>query len=172
MNPNRRVEEGRSMQTKTDVKVKELMTTDVIAFKPSDTIRQVIETLRANRISGASVIDDRRKVIGVISEADVMKLTATVPFPDIDPLNPFPVFSLSAYMKKVKKIPEEIGTLFEGYVKDIMSKKPVTISPDDSISNAARIMHKNDFNRIPVVDAEGKLVGLIAREDIIGVFAR
>jgi len=159
------------MHTKTKVKVKELMTTNVITFKPSDKLRHVAETLRANRISGAPVIDAQRRVIGVISEADIMKLTATVPFPDIDPLNPFPVFSLSAYMKRVKKIPEEIDTLFEGDVQDVMSKKPVTISPEDSISDAARIMHKNDFNRIPVVDAEGKLVGLIARDDIIGVFA-
>ncbi len=160
------------MQTKTNVKVKELMTTKVIAFKPSDKIRYVAETFRANRISGAPVIDDKRRVIGVISEADIMRLTATIPFPDVDPLNPFPVFSISGYMKKVKKIPDEIETLFEGYVKDVMSKKLVTISPDDSISDAARIMHKNDFNRIPVVDDEGKLVGLIARDDIIGVFAK
>ena len=159
------------MQTKTNVKVKELMTTNVITFKPGDKLHHVAETLRVKRISGAPVIDAQRRVIGVISEADIMKLTATVPFPDIDPLNPFPVFSLSAYMKRVKKIPEEIDTLFEGDVQDVMSKKPVTISPEDSISDAARIMHKNDFNRIPVVDAEGKLVGLIARDDIIGVFA-
>ncbi|MBN1763402.1 MAG: CBS domain-containing protein [Methanomicrobia archaeon] len=160
------------MVTKAKVKVKELMTTDVIAFKPSDKIQQVAETFRVNRISGAPVIDDQRRVIGVISEADIMKLTATIPFPDIDPLNPFPVFSLSAYMKQVRDIQEEIATLFEGEVKDVMSRKPVTISPEDSISNAARIMRKNDFNRIPVVDADGKLVGLIARDDIIGVFAR
>ncbi len=160
------------MQTKTNVKVKELMTTDVIAFKLNNSIRHVAETFRANRISGAPVIDDQRKVIGIISEADIMRLTATVPFPDIDPLNPFPVFSLSGYMKKVKKIPDEIATLFEGYVKDVMSKKPITISPEDSISDAARIMHKNDFNRIPVVDEEGKLVGIIARGDVISVFAK
>jgi CBS domain-containing protein len=160
------------MQTKANVKVKELMTTNVITFKPGDKLRHVAERLRANRISGAPVIDEQRRVIGVISEADIMKLTATVPFPDIDPLNPFPVFSLSAYMKRVKKIPEEIDTLFEGDVQDVMSKKPVTISPEDSVSDAARIMHKNDFNRIPVVDVEGRLVGLIARDDIIGVFAK
>lgn len=159
------------MQTKTNVKVKELMTTEVVAFKPDDKIHQVAEMLRANRISGAPVIDDQRKVIGIISEADIMRLTATIPFPDIDPLNPFPVFSLSSYMKKVKKIPDEIETLFEGSVKDMMTKKPVTISPDDSISDAARLMHKNDFNRIPVVDSEGKLVGIIARGDVISVFA-
>ena len=160
------------MQTKTNVKVKELMTTDVIAFKPSEKIPHVVKAFRTNRISGAPVIDDQRKVIGIISEADIMKLTATVPFPHIDPLNPFPVFSLSSYMTKVKKIPDEIETLFEGYVKDVMTKKPVTISPYDSISDAARLMHKNDFKRIPVVDDEGKLVGIIARGDVIGVFAR
>ena len=160
------------MLKKANVKVKELMTTDVIAFKPSDKIQQVAETFRAQRISGAPVIDDQRRVIGIISEADIMELTATIPFPDIDPLNPFPVFSLSAYMKQVKDIEEEIATLFEGEVKDVMSKKPVTISPEDSISDAARIMRKNDFNRIPVVDDEEKLIGLIARDDIISVFAR
>ena len=160
------------MKAETIVKVRELMTTDVIAFKPSDKVHQVAETFRSNRISGAPVIDDQRKVIGVISEADIMKLTATVPFPDIDPLNPFPVFSLTAYRKKVEKIPDEIETLFEGSVKDVMTKDPVTISPDDSVLDAARLMHKDDFNRIPVVDDEGKLVGLIARADIISLFVQ
>jgi CBS domain-containing protein len=160
------------MQTKADVKVKELMKTDVIVFKPSDTIRDVAKTLRAHRVSGAPVIDDQGKVVGIISEADIMNLTATVPFPDIDPLNPFPVFSLTSYMNKVKRIPDEIDALFEGSVKDVMSKKPITVSPDDSISDAARLMHKHDFNRLPVVDEAGKLVGLVARNDIIGVFAR
>lgn len=159
------------MQTKRDVTVRELMTTEVIAFKPSDKIQQAAKTLIANRISGAPVIDKKRRVIGIISEADIMKLTATIPFPDIDPLNPFPVFALSTYMKKVKKIPDDIGALFEGDVQDVMSENPVTISPDGSVSDAARIMHKNGFNRIPVVDEDGKLVGVIARDDIIGVFA-
>ncbi len=164
--------EERAMQTKTNVKVKELMKTDVTAFKSGDKIPHVAKSFRTNRISGAPVIDDQRRVIGIISQADIMELTATVPFPDIDPLNPFPVFSLSSYMKKVEKIPDEIDTLFEGYVKDVMTNKPVTISPEDSISAAAQIMYKNDFNRIPVVDDEGKLIGIIARGDIISVFAK
>ncbi len=156
----------------TTTTVNELMTTTVITFRPEDTIRHVAKTLRTHRISGAPVIDDQRTVVGVISEADIMKLTASVPFPDIDPLNPFPVFSLTTYLRKVKRIPEEITALFEGLVKDVMTRKPVTITPDAAISEAARIMHKRDFNRIPVVDSEGKLVGLIARDDIISVFGR
>ena len=147
------------------------MTTAVITVHPEDTIRHVASTLRTHHISGAPVIDEQRNVVGVISEADIMKLTASVPFPDIDPLNPFPVFSLTAYMSKVKRIPEEINALFEGLVKDVMTRKPVTITPEAPISDAARIMHKHDFNRIPVVDDQGKLVGVIARDDLISVFA-
>jgi CBS domain-containing protein len=159
------------MEPKTNITVGALMTTAVITFKPTDTIQHVVETLRTQRISGAPVIDEQRRVIGIISEADIMKLTASVPFPVIDPLNPFPVFSITTYLREVKRIPEEITALFEGEVKDAMTRKPVTISPDASIAEAARLMHKNDFNRLPVANADGKLVGLIARDDIIRVFA-
>jgi CBS domain-containing protein len=159
------------MEPKTNITVGALMTTAVITFKPTDTIQHVVETMRTQRISGAPVIDEQRRVIGIISEADIMKLTASVPFPVIDPLNPFPVFSITTYLREVKRIPEEITALFEGEVKDAMTRKPVTISPDASIAEAARLMHKNDFNRLPVVDADGKLIGLIARDDIIRVFA-
>jgi CBS domain-containing protein len=164
------------MSTKT--KVKELMTTNVVAFKPGDKIRYVTETFRRNKISGAPVIDDQRKVIGVISEADIMKLTATIPPPDIDLdlFNPIEFFSTFSYMRKAKKIPDEIEkqceTLFEGCAEDVMSKKPVTASPDDSISDVARVMHKNDFNRLPVVDDRRRLLGIIARDDVIGVFVK
>jgi CBS domain-containing protein len=160
------------MEPKKEIKVGDLMTTSVIAFKPTDTIQHVAETLRTQRISGAPVIDEQRKVIGIISEADIMKLTASVPFPVIDPLNPFPIFSLTTYVREVKRIPEEITALFEGEVKDAMTIKPVTISPEASIAEAARLMHKSDYNRLPVVDAEGKLVGIIARDDLISIFAK
>lgn len=159
------------MPTKT--KVKELMTTDVIAFKPEDKIRYINEIFRTKNISGAPVIDDQRKVIGVISESDIMNLTATIPLPDLDPIDPIATFT---YQRKLRKIPFEIEeqceTLFEGSCEDVMSKKPITVSSDDSISNVARIMHKNDFNRLPVVDDGGKLIGIIARSDVIGVLVK
>jgi CBS domain-containing protein len=159
------------MKRKTDITVGALMTTAVITFKPTDTMQHVVETMRTQRISGAPVIDEQRRVIGIISEADIMKLTASVPFPVIDPLNPFPVFSITTYLREVKRIPEEITALFEGEVKDAMTRKPVTISPEASLAAAARLMHKHDFNRLPVVDADGKLIGIVARDDIIRVFA-
>ncbi len=160
------------------VKVGDVMVKDVIAFKPDDKIADVIETLRKRRISGAPVVDETGKVIGVISEADIVRLNSPIELPEIEinPFNPFAFIEIHNYWKKVEKIPEEIKRrheiLVNGVVRDAMSKKPVTISPEASISEAARIMRKNDFNRLPVVDREGKLIGIIARQDIIGVLAR
>ncbi|MDY6930472.1 MAG: CBS domain-containing protein [Halobacteriota archaeon] len=161
------------MPTKT--KVKELMTTDVITFKPTDKIRTVTKTLGSKRISGAPVIDDDNKVVGVISEADIMKLTASIPIPEInlDPFDPYAFVNTFSHLRKVNHMWEDIDkqceTLLSGTVEDVMSKKIETVSPDDYISDVARLMHKNDFNRLPVVDDNGKLVGLIARGDVIGV---
>ena len=156
-------------------KVGEVMTKDVITFKPGDKISHVIETFRNKKISGAPVVDGGR-VVGVISEADIIKLDSPVELPEVEinPLNPFAIYEIYSFWNAVKRIPEELRgrheLLLNGYVKDVMSKKPVTISPDASISEAAKIMRKNDFNRLPVVD-KGKLVGIIARQDIIGVLA-
>ncbi len=159
-----------------ETRVKDVMTKDVITFKPDDKISHVVETFREKKISGAPVVENN-KVVGIISEADIIKLDTPVELPEveIDPLNPLAIFDLFSFWKTVKKIPEELKRrhelLLNGHVKDVMSKKPVTISPDTSISEAAKIMRKNDFNRIPVVDREGKLMGIIARQDIIGVLA-
>jgi CBS domain-containing protein len=160
-----------------EMKVEDVMVKNVVSFKPDDRIAEVIETLRERRISGAPVVDEDGKVIGVISEADIVKLNSLIELPEIEinPFNPFAFLEIHNYWKKVGRIPEEIKkrheTLTNGSVKDVMSKKPVTISPEASISEAARIMRKNDFNRLPVVDEEGRLVGIIARQDIIGFLA-
>ncbi|MBO8183380.1 MAG: CBS domain-containing protein [Archaeoglobus sp.] len=160
------------------MKVGDIMVTNVISFKPNDRVADVIETLRKHRISGAPVVDEDGKVVGVISEADIVKLNSLIELPEIEinPFNPFSFLEIHNYWKKVGKIPEKIKkrqeTLTNGSVNDVMSKKPVTISPEASISEAARIMRKKDFNRLPVVDKQGKLIGIVARQDIIRVLAR
>ena len=160
------------------MRVGDVMVKDVVAFKPEDKIADVVDTLKRRKISGAPVVDEDNRVVGVISEADIVRLNSPVELPEIEinPFNPFVFLEIHNYWKRVERIPEEIKRRHEimvnGVVKDVMSKKPVTITPEASISEAARIMRKNDFNRLPVVDENGKLVGIIARQDIIGALAR
>lgn len=151
------------------------MTTNVISFQPEDRIQKAIETFKVNKISGAPVVDDEGRVIGVLSEADIINLTSTISLPDIElnPFNPFVFLTIRNYWKRVMELPEEIkqryNTLLNGKVKDVMTREPVTVSPDTSISEASRIMSQKDFNRLPVVDKEGKLAGIIARQDILDI---
>ncbi len=155
--------------------VREVMTTNVISFQPEDRIQKAIETFKVNKISGAPVVDDEGRVIGVLSEADIINLTSTISLPDIElnPFNPFVFLTIRNYWKRVMELPEEIkqryNTLLNGKVKDVMTREPVTVSPDTSISEASRIMSQKDFNRLPVVDKEGKLAGIIARQDILDI---
>lgn len=159
-------------------KVREVMNTNVISLQPEDKIQKAIQTFRDNKISGAPVVDGEGKVIGVISEADIIDLTSTISLPDIElnPFNPFMFLTIRNYWKKVREMPDEIkqryNTLLNGSVEDVMSREPVTISADASISKASRIMREKDFNRLPVVDREGKLMGIIARQDILDVVVR
>ncbi len=155
--------------------VREVMNANVISFKSDDKVQKVIETFRDNKISGAPVVDEEGKVVGIISEADIINLTSTIPLPYIEfnPFNPFVFLNIRNYWKKVREMPDEIkqryNTLLSGSVKDVMSRQPVTVSADASISEASRIMSEKDFNRLPVVDRENKLVGIVARQDILDV---
>ncbi|MFO7966862.1 MAG: CBS domain-containing protein [Archaeoglobaceae archaeon] len=155
--------------------LREVMTSNVISLRPDDKVQKVIETFRDNKISGAPVVDEEGKVVGVLSEADIINLTSTISLPDIEfnPFNPFVFLTIRNYWKKVRELPDEIkqryDTLINGSVKDVMTKEPVTVSADTSVSEASRIMSEKDFNRLPVVDEEGKLMGIIARQDILGV---
>lgn len=158
--------------------VREVMITDVISLQPEDRIQKAIETFRDNKISGAPVVDDESKVIGVLSEADIINLTSIISLPDIElnPFNPFVFLTIRKYWKRVREMPDEIkqryDTLLNGSVKDVMSTEPVTVTADTSVSEASRIMSEKDFNRLPVVDKEGKLVGVVARQDILGIIVK
>ncbi|MFP3946950.1 MAG: CBS domain-containing protein [Archaeoglobaceae archaeon] len=158
--------------------VREVMITDVISLQPEDRIQKAIETFRDNKISGAPVVDDESKVIGVLSEADIINLTSIVSLPDIElnPFNPFVFLTIRKYWKRVREMPDEIkqryDTLLNGSVKDVMSTEPVTVTADTSVSEASRIMSEKDFNRLPVVDKEGKLAGVVARQDILGIIVK
>lgn len=151
-------------------KVNDVMTKDVTTFSPDASIYDCAKTLKEKRISGGPVVDNAGKVVGVLSEGDIMKLieshdisiNAILPSP-LDVLE-IPVrmkLGLDEFAKRVKKAAS-------ASVGDLMAESVVSVSPDEDISRAAKIMADRRVNRLPVIDAEGKLVGIITRGDIIG----
>jgi len=134
--------------------VKDVMTTEVVAVRRGATFKDMAAALRRYRVSALPVIDDQEKVIGVVSEADM--LVKEVPLGLIDGL---------VHHREVHKA----AGLTAG---DLMTHPAVTVRPEDSVEHAARLMFNLRIKRLPVVDAGGGLVGVISRTDLLAVYDR
>jgi CBS domain-containing protein len=156
------------------MKIEDAMQKDVIKFHELDKIVDVAQSFRENKISGAPVVDDKNKVVGVISEGDIMRLIE-VHSPKINLIlpAPFDLIELPLRMKyELDEIAEDMEKAGSTVIDQIMTRKIVKIGPNASISDAAELMDSHKIKRLPVVDNEGKLIGIITRGDIIGAMVR
>ena len=145
-------------------KVKDIMTKEVITAKENDSVLEVATVLKENKIAGVPVLNEQEEVVGVISQADILKL--------LDNFRWYtPIFTaqdlVHLFGEDLHDIQRDIKRASEMKVKEIMSKNPKTVPPEALIDDAAQIMHSMGFNRLPVVDENGALVGIVARADII-----
>ncbi|MGH3419782.1 MAG: CBS domain-containing protein [Streptosporangiaceae bacterium] len=136
--------------------VKDVMTTEVVAVRRETTFKEIAAALRRYRVSALPVVDDAGRVLGVVSEADLLAKEALS--------DPGPVAGL-VRREDLRKA----GGLTAG---DLMTSPPVTAAPDDPVGQATRMMHFLRVKRLPVVNSGGQLVGIISRADVLAVFDR
>ncbi len=168
LNTNNAIDKKNAGHKERDVemkeKVEEIMTKEVITAKENDSLLDVATVLKENKIAGVPVLNEQEEVVGVVSEADILKLLENFHWYT-------PIFTahdlIHIFGEDLHDIQRDIEKASEMKVKDVMSKNPETVPPDALIDDAARIMHSTGFNRLPVVDSNGKLVGIVARADII-----
>ncbi len=156
------------------VKVKDAMEKLVIKFHVDDKITDIAQILRENKISGAPIVDKDNKVIGIVSEGDIMRLLE-VHSPRINLILPSPLdwIELPIRMKyEFDEIAEDMNRAASVHISEIMTKKVITTKEDDDISDAAQLMDTHSVNRLPVVDDEGKLIGIVTRGDLISALVR
>lgn len=156
------------------MKIQDAMEKEVIKFQIDDRIVDVAGSLRENKISGAPVVNKEDKLVGIISEGDIMRLIE-VHSPHINLILPAPLdlIELPVRMKyEMDEIAEDMNKAASLLIGEIMTKKVVTIKPDADISDAAQLMDTHDVKRLPVIDSDGKMVGIITRGDIIGAMVR
>ncbi|MDD5005105.1 MAG: CBS domain-containing protein [Candidatus Omnitrophica bacterium] len=146
------------------MRVKDVMAKKVKSILPDAKVNKAWDLLSENKISGLPVIDRDKKLLGMFTEKDIIKYI----LPGyLDKVGPFVYQDDPKAMKnKVKEL------LSERKVCDVMRKEVVTIDPDVSLSEAAKIILTEKVRRIPVVDKEGKVVGIIAREDVVKAFIK
>jgi CBS domain-containing protein len=138
--------------------VKEIMTTQVVAVKLGASFKEMAARLRENRISAFPVIDDDGKVIGVVSEADMLAKEVL----DADHAG-----TITAMLQRREQDKADGLT-----ARDLMTHPAVTVTPDDSVEQAARLMYTLRLKRLPVIDRSGGLVGIISRTDVLAVYDR
>jgi CBS domain-containing protein len=142
-------------------KVMDVMTRTVVAVHTGTPFKEIAATLRDRRVSAFPVLDDAGTVIGVVSEADLIAKEALESGYETHPGPP----SGLLHQRDLEKA--RAATAGE-----LMSRPPVTVRPDDLVSHAAHLMHDRRVKRLPVVDADGRLVGIISRTDVLSVFGR
>ena len=142
--------------------VKDIMTSHVLAVRTSTPYKDMAVQFHRERVSAFPVVDDEGKVVGIVSEGDLL------PKETPNPRNPVRTPGMEAhilYLRDEKKA-EACSAA------DLMTEPAVTVGPDDTVDHAARVMYLHRVKRLPVVDADGGLVGIISRADVLSVFDR
>ncbi len=114
--------------------------------------------LRSRRISAFPVVDDRGKVIGVVSESDLLVKEAVQAEGS----------SLIAALRHIREDEKAAGIT----AADLMTAPAITIGPDAAVEEAARLMYDRRVKRLPVVNQIGRLVGIVSRTDVLAVYSR
>jgi CBS domain-containing protein len=146
--------------------VAQVMTHNPIMVNPQTPLKQAIQILAEKQISGLPVVDDMGKLVGIISETDLMwQETGITP--------PAYIMFLDSviYLQNPAAYERDLHKALGQTVGEVMSNNPITISPDQSLKAAAKIIQDHKVRRLPVVDDAGTVIGILTRGDIIRTMA-
>jgi CBS domain-containing protein len=145
------------------MKVKEIMTGDVITVSTGDSVELCAKLLQENNISGLPVLDEAGKVAGVVTEGDLIRRASRVKAPGY-----LEILGGLIYLGSPKKFVEELQRAMSLEAGQLMSKNVIAISPEESVEKAATLMVEKEISRLPVIDEQDRLVGIVSRRDIMG----
>ena len=146
-----------------DTLARDIMTTPVITVTPDTSVKDLAALFRDKRIGGVPVVADG-KLVGIVTEGDLMALDADVQYPHY-----FELFDSIIYLGSQKKFKEQLEKAAAAIVEQLMTRrdKVKTIGPDEPARAAATLMSRHHFDRVPVVDEDDAVVGLVTRHDIM-----
>jgi CBS domain-containing protein len=137
--------------------VAEVMTYNVVAVRQTAEFKEIVAVMQRRQVSAFPVLDDLDRVIGVVSEADLL------------PREAYPARPIAGGRERRRRISGKASALTAG---ELMTSPAITIGPDATVTAAARTMHSRRVKRLPVIDDEGRLLGIVSRVDLLGVYDR
>lgn len=144
-----------------DVKVAEVMRREVVTVRPDSPLTEVVELLIDKDFTAVPVVDDERRVVGMVSDSDLLERGG---------------MSVTLSLKRAAD-PEFVRQLHSELenpgrrVAEVMTREVVTVAAEASLGAAARLMIQRHLKRLPVVDGERRLVGILGRLDVLNTIA-
>lgn len=142
--------------------IKDIMTKEVITVTENDTVERCANLLITHNLSGLPVVDDQGRVKGMVTEGDLIRRASRIKGPAA-----LEVLGGIFYLESPKKFMEDLQRSMGYLAKDIMTEDVITVSPEEEVEDGATLLVQKKIKRLPVVDKEGNLVGIVSRKDIM-----
>ena len=147
------------------MKIKDIMTRDVIFCAPYDPITEAARLMYLNGLTGLPVVDELDQVVGIVTERDLVKMEEPVHVPKM-----LAILGSAVYLDNPvngDEVEKQLVKLTATKVNEIMTEEVISIRPEASLEELAEIFIHKKVNPVPVLDAESKLVGIVSMADIV-----
>ena len=151
-----------------ELPVTDVMTSPVTTLSPETTIEDAVAVLVEARFNGAPVVDAEGRLVGLLDDSDLILSEARLHAPTTIEL-------LGGYIQlpgQRKRFEEEIRHALGRTVGEVMQDDPPSVDVTATVEDVATLLHDREVSRVPVVDAEGRVVGIITRGDLVRAIGR
>jgi CBS domain-containing protein len=149
--------------------VRDIMDASPASVTADASVEDVVKLLQSHELPGVPVVDPGGRLVGIVTEADLV-----LPDDQGDLHIPHYVnlFGGTVFLEPLGRFEKRLRKAFASTAADMMTADPDTVGPDATAQEAARLIHESGHNRLPVVDDDGRLVGVVTRVDVLGALAR
>ena len=143
--------------------VREVMSRNVVMFGPDDTIDSAARTMAERGIGGAPVVDDSGTLVGLLADDDLIVQETRLHLPTV-------ISVFGAYLElpsSLRHFEADLRKAVGASVSDVMDAEAPTCGADDPLETVATTLHDRNASRMPVVDDDGRLIGIVSRGDLV-----
>jgi CBS domain-containing protein len=142
--------------------VAQVMTPNPVVTYPETPIEEAIALLGEHKFSGLPVVNERHQLVGVLSSQDILQRQEGVRPPVF-----FWFMDAVIWLENPHHYRQELHKVLGATVADVMTRNPISIRPEEPLTVAAHKMHQHRIRRLPVVNSENRVVGILTRGDIV-----
>jgi CBS domain-containing protein len=144
------------------MRAEEIMQKEVVTVSPEDSLEETARRLLDRGISGLPVVDKAGAVVGIISEEDLVRRHKRAKVPAV-----MEILGAVIFLEDPQAFYEDLRAMAAVKVQELMTRKVFTVPLDASVEEMATLMVEQKINRLPVVDAGGRLAGIVTRQDLV-----